>query len=66
MKRQDVYKLIDGERDYQNQKWNAATTISENIHSVEAWYTYIEDYIREAQHILSREPQQIADIKQWR
>ncbi len=63
MKREDVYKLIDGERNYQNSRWNEQTTISKNIHSPEEWFMYIEDYVNEAKHILSREVRQEADPK---
>ena len=65
MKREDVYKLIDGERDYQNLKWNIATT-SDSKRSLEEWFMYIEDYVNEAKHILSRETRksrQTADIR---
>lgn len=55
MNRQQVYELIDGERDYQNWRWNATTTYSEGKHSPEEWFMYIEDYVNEAKHILSRE-----------
>ena len=56
MKREDVYLLIDGEREYQDLRWNAETTLSEGKHTPEEWFFYIEDYIREAKHILSRNP----------
>lgn len=61
MKREDVYKLIDGERDYQDRKWNPNTTISEGRHNQpEEWIVYMEDYLAEAKHILSREAGQTA------
>jgi hypothetical protein len=63
MKRQDVYRLIDGERDYQDKKWNPSTTTSDGIHSVEEWLVYIEDYVNEAKHILARESKDVADIR---
>ena len=63
MKREDVYKLIDGERNYQDSRWNSNTTTSYEIHSVKEWMMFIEDYVNEAKHILSREPKQVADIK---
>lgn len=34
MKRSEVYKLIDGERDYQDAKWG---TIEQNPHRVQHW-----------------------------
>jgi hypothetical protein len=63
MKRTDVYKLIDGERDYQNEKWNENTTITKNIHTPEEWIMYMQDYLLEATHLLSREAAQIARPK---
>jgi hypothetical protein len=62
MKREDVYKLIDGERDYQDAKWNSSTTTSDGIHSVEEWIVYIEDYLNEAKHILARLDKKHADV----
>lgn len=61
MERREVYLLIDGERHYQDQRWNDSTTTSGGRHSWEEWFTYIADYAREAQHILSRMPKQEAD-----
>jgi hypothetical protein len=56
MKREEVYKLIDGERTYQENRWNPGTTKSEgHHHTPEEWITYMEDYLAEAKHILSRE-----------
>ena len=60
MKREDVYKLIDGEREYQDSRWNADTTASAGLHSPEEWVMYMEDYLTEAKHILSRENVQTA------
>lgn len=54
MNRQEVYALIDGERDYQDATWNANTTASEGKHSPEEWIMYIENYLLEAKQILSR------------
>jgi 5-bromo-4-chloroindolyl phosphate hydrolysis protein len=56
MKRTDVYKLIDGERDYQDEKWNENTTETNGHHyTPEEWIIYMEDYLAEAKHSLSRE-----------
>jgi hypothetical protein len=49
MDRVKVYEAIDSERDYQAQKWG------EKPHSPEEWFLFIEDYVSEAKHILSRE-----------
>jgi hypothetical protein len=61
MKRNDVYKIIDGERKYQDARWNSSTTTSEGFHSLEEWFVYIEDYVTEAKHILSRNARQESD-----
>lgn len=56
MKREDVYKLIDGEREYQEVRWKKdVTQTGEHFHSPEEWITYMEDYLAEAKHILSRD-----------
>jgi len=54
MKREDVYKLIDGERDYQEIRWSLSTQKGPHIHTPEEWIIYMEDYINEAKHLLSR------------
>jgi len=59
--RQEVYDAIDSERAYQESRWNKNTTVSENIHSFEDWIMYMEDYLAEAKHLLSRSPRQDAD-----
>ena len=58
--RRDVYEAVDTERDYQDSRWNASTTTSRGIHSQTEWLAYIEDYLREAQHILARTARQEA------
>lgn len=60
MLRQTVYELIDGERDYQDQRWNPETTTSQGQHSWEEWFMYIEDYLQEAKHALARNAKQDA------
>lgn len=55
LSREEVYKLIDGERDYQDERWNANTTSSGGRHeNPEEWIMYMEDYLAEAKHLLSR------------
>lgn len=55
MTRTDVYKLIDGEREYQNERWKEDQMPSgTHIHTPEEWIVYMEDYLAEAKHILSR------------
>lgn len=55
MERTEVYSVIDSERTYQDSKWNSETTYTGGLHSLEEWFMYIEDYVNEAKHILSRE-----------
>lgn len=54
MNRNDVYKLIDGERDYQESKWDGSK------HTPAEWIVYMENYLNEAKHFLSREADSIA------
>lgn len=54
MERKQVYALIDGERDYQDRRWNEGTTSSGGIHSPEEWLIYMQDYLTEAIHFASR------------
>lgn len=61
--RRFVYAAIDTERDYQSKKWTPETTTSNGQHSFEEWFMYIEDYVNEAKHILSREKKKDADEK---
>jgi hypothetical protein len=55
MKREDVYKLIDGERDYQEKKWNGESTETAGNHvRPEEWLVYMQDYLTEAIHLATR------------
>jgi len=53
--RQEVFNIIDGEREYQDSRWNEHTTASGGKHSPEEWLVYIQDYLTEAIHIASRQ-----------
>ena len=53
MKREDVYKLIDGEREYQDLKWEDHN--SNKFHEPEAWIMYMEHYLDRAKALLSTE-----------
>lgn len=55
MTRDTVFAAINSERAYQDKIWNKDTTASGGVHSPEEWFMYIEDYVNEAKHILSRE-----------
>lgn len=58
-----VFDRIETELAYLLKKWNENTTVSNNQHSVEEWLMYVEDYLNEAKHILSREARQTANPK---
>jgi hypothetical protein len=57
--RSEVYAALDSERAYQDQRWTASNTKGspdqKRQHSIEEWITYMEDYLSDAKHILSRE-----------
>lgn len=56
--RSDVYAALDGERAYQDKRWcesQQRPNEPAHQHTPEEWLTYIEDYVNEAKHILSRE-----------
>lgn len=57
MTRSGVYKVIDSERDYQDEIWNAETTTSAGQHEVAAWLTFMRAYLREAEEAISRNPE---------
>ena len=63
MDRKDVYKLIDGEREYQEERWNAKVTDTGHKHTPEDWVLYMHDYILEAMHLLSREASPVSRPK---
>jgi D-aminopeptidase len=57
MERKEVYRLIDGERDYQDSRWDnhaetragKSDTLDENK-SVAEWLNYLEFHLNEAKH----------------
>lgn len=59
--RNDVYDAIDSERAYQDTRWNDSTTTSGGRHSLEEWVLYMENYLTEAKHQLSRNAKQVAE-----
>ncbi len=63
LSRPEVYILIDGERAYQDSRWNVDTTPSGGHHSLAEWLVYIEDYVNEAKHIAARESDETANPK---
>ena len=63
MERSEVYKIIDGERAYQDERWNENTTESRGLHNPYEWLVFIQDYLTEAIHIASREEEPAAKEK---
>lgn len=60
--RQEVYAAIDGERDYQDQRWNGTTTSTAGKHSVAEFVLFMDDYLREAKTHLSRNGEPEASV----
>lgn len=52
--REEVYRAIDGEREYQSKIWNSTTTETGGIHNNTEFLVYIRDYVEEALHAVSR------------
>lgn len=52
--RQDVYQAIDGERAYQDYRWNESTTSTAGKHSVTEFLAFMRDYLDEALHLVTR------------
>lgn len=52
--RAGVYARIDSERAYQERRWTEGSNPISEFHSFEEWCVYIEDYVAEAKHLLSR------------
>lgn len=50
--REEVYAVVDGERDYQDSL--AATSETDGYHTVSEFILYMEDYIAEARNVASR------------
>ena len=49
-----IYQVIDGEREYQDQKWCSNSTSSSGVHSNLEFLVYMRDYVEEALHFCSR------------
>lgn len=52
--REQVYAVLDGEREYQDRRWNVNTTPTEGQHTVTEWLVYMQDYVREAMTQVTR------------
>lgn len=60
MTRPEVYNLIDGERNYQDDRWNANSGTGEGWHSPQEWLSFIQDYTSEALHVGTRQADRYA------
>lgn len=54
MERQQVYKIIDGERDYQDRKWGGRT--HDDKKSVGDFIVYMDQYLFRAKEYLTKNP----------
>ena len=55
--RAEVYEALDGEREYQESRWNEDTTESDGKHVVAEWVLYMEHYLGLARTVLSTKPE---------
>jgi hypothetical protein len=60
--RAEVYAAIDTERDYQKKWEDPAVTTSGGIHSNVEFLVYMRDYVEEALHYASRNPDPVAGV----
>lgn len=51
--REIVYEAINGEREYQDKRWNVDTTTTAGLHSVTEFVLFMEYYLTEARRSLS-------------
>lgn len=52
--RPEVYKLIDGERDYQDKRWGVSPGSTQGWHSAQEWLSFLQDYANEGLHVGTR------------
>lgn len=52
MDRQDVYKVLDSEREYQNRKWGG--NVHDSQHSIGDWLTYMDYYLHQAKRTITK------------
>jgi hypothetical protein len=53
--RQQAFDILDGERNYQDSRWNENTTSSGGVHTPAEWILFMQNYLQEAQQIVTRE-----------
>lgn len=54
--REEVYAILNGERDYQDKIWNEHTTASGGKHVPSEWLVYIQHYLTKAIEVASTLP----------
>lgn len=50
MEREEVYRVLDGERDYQDSKWPGEAHAN---HEVESWILYMDVYLNKAKQAIT-------------
>ena len=65
MKREDVFTLINGERAYQDSKWDTGRPLSDQKTPVAAWLLYIEEHLNQAKAMIYylREDQSLEQVR---
>jgi hypothetical protein len=54
LSRDDAWAALLSELDYQVARWNKDTTVTEGNHSVTEFLVFMDDYLREAKTMVSR------------
>jgi hypothetical protein len=54
MERQEVYKVIDGEREYQDTRWKVDVANGRELHSPVEFLAFIQDYVNQGFHEVCR------------
>jgi len=52
-----AFEAAESEIEYQNARWNEHTTSSGGIHTVGEYLVFLRSYLREAEDVLSRNPE---------
>lgn len=60
MNRTEIYQILDGEREYQDQLWGGHK--HDNFHSVGDFMIYIDDYMRKAKDAYTNQHGKLAAL----
>jgi hypothetical protein len=63
MQRADVYKAIDGERDYQDWRWG---TVQDHPHDVGGWIVIMEQLLADAREEFTRQAGDVGALTELR